>query len=275
MGRPEPKRTVVAWGTNDVPGGALSPTVHSAPAGAEQAGDPGKCNAPIRRGDRAGRVCRQPAGFRTDHPGIGKCYLHGGSTYSHRKAAQRVMAEQMAATYGLPIETTPEDALTQELYRTAGHVAWLSEQIRTLTADDLVWGMAEAKSVADLDEYGSIAALRAAGKTEDDDASKLYELVMKSGISAWVELYLRERKHLADVASSMLKIGIEAKRVESIRRQGLQLSAVVRAFVKLLELTPEQMLAVPSLLRTAVDQVMKPPALEGEVVEQDQAPEPA
>jgi hypothetical protein len=274
MGRPEPKKRIIAYGTEDL-GGARSPTVPPMLDGPEHAGEPGKCNAPIRRGERAGRLCRQAAGLRTDHPGIGNCYLHGGSTYSHRKAAQKVMAEQMAATYGLPIETTPEEALTQELYRTAGHVAWLGEQIRTLTSDELVWGMAEAKRVADLDEYGSIAALRAAGR-EDDNVGELYELIMKSGISAWVELYLRERKHLSDVAAGMLKIGIEAKRVESIRRQGLQLSAVVRAFVALLGLTPQQMLEVPALLRTAVDQVMRAPVLDGAVVEPvDQAPESA
>ena len=30
--------------------------------------------------NRDGSLCQHPAGFRTDHPGEGKCYLHGGKT---------------------------------------------------------------------------------------------------------------------------------------------------------------------------------------------------
>lgn len=277
MGRRRHTERLVMAGTEDVPGGARSPTVGVSTGPAEHersAGVPGRCNSP--REHKGLGPCGLPAGWGTDHIGIGRCRKHGGATYSHRKAAQRIMAEQMVATYGLPIEITPEDALTQELYRTAGHVAWLADQIREMSPDSLVWGIGEARSVLDLDEYESMAALREAGRTEED-AEKLYQLVMKAGISAWVELYLRERKHMTDLSLGMLKIGIEAKRVESIRRQGLQLSAVVRAFVSLLGLTPQQMLEVPGLLRTAVDQVMRAPAaLDGTVVEPvDQAPEPA
>jgi len=40
-------------------------------------------------------VCRQPAGWGTDHPGVGKCKLHGGSTRNHRSgpANDRLQAE--------------------------------------------------------------------------------------------------------------------------------------------------------------------------------------
>jgi hypothetical protein len=36
----------------------------------------GRCNAHTR----AGRLCSHAAGERTDHPGAGRCYLHGGRT---------------------------------------------------------------------------------------------------------------------------------------------------------------------------------------------------
>lgn len=32
------------------------------------------------QGKQTGKPCRHPAGFRTDHPGEGRCYLHGGAT---------------------------------------------------------------------------------------------------------------------------------------------------------------------------------------------------
>lgn len=37
----------------------------------------GKCGRP-RRGEGAGKLCRQPAGKGTEHPGEGACWLHGG-----------------------------------------------------------------------------------------------------------------------------------------------------------------------------------------------------
>ena len=36
-----------------------------------------------------GVLCQNTAGTRTDHLGFGRCYLHGGSTESHNKAALR------------------------------------------------------------------------------------------------------------------------------------------------------------------------------------------
>lgn len=36
-----------------------------------------KCAAKLRRKDQ---TCGNPRGFRTDHPGVGKCWLHGGDT---------------------------------------------------------------------------------------------------------------------------------------------------------------------------------------------------
>lgn len=35
-----------------------------------------KCNAPTAKGSK----CQQPAGYQTDHPGLGKCTMHGGNT---------------------------------------------------------------------------------------------------------------------------------------------------------------------------------------------------
>jgi hypothetical protein len=38
-----------------------------------------KCGAKTRPGAKS-PTCTRPAGWRTDHPGQGKCYLHGGKT---------------------------------------------------------------------------------------------------------------------------------------------------------------------------------------------------
>jgi hypothetical protein len=56
---------------------------------------------------RAGGACTRPAGWGTDHPGHGRCKLHGGSTPSGRVHGSRVRAEagarQIMADLGAPV----------------------------------------------------------------------------------------------------------------------------------------------------------------------------
>lgn len=53
------------------------------------------CGARRRQADA---TCRRPAGWGTDHVGIGRCKLHGGSTTKHRaNAAARAEREQVNA----------------------------------------------------------------------------------------------------------------------------------------------------------------------------------
>ena len=47
--------------------------------------------------------CRQAKGYRTDHPGSGKCWLHGGRTPNGKLHAQREAVEQAVVKLGLPL----------------------------------------------------------------------------------------------------------------------------------------------------------------------------
>jgi hypothetical protein len=87
------------------------------------------------RRKKSGELCRQFAGAGTDHPGIGKCRWHGGTSPSHNNHAAKVEAQRQMATYGDPVETTPLAALKGVLRLTAGHVAWL--KVRIAAMDDL------------------------------------------------------------------------------------------------------------------------------------------
>ena len=71
--------------------------------------------------DGSGRTCGQPAGWGTG-TGRGRCKKHGGNTPTHRAAAEREIAEEAVATYGLPREIGPVDAVLENLHLTAGHV---------------------------------------------------------------------------------------------------------------------------------------------------------
>src|SRR5690348_4530669 len=85
-----------------------------------------KCGGRRRAAESEGKPCTRPAGWGTDHAGTGRCKLHGGSTPSHKAAAVVAVAARAVATFGLPREVDPRDALLEEVYRSAGAVDWLS-----------------------------------------------------------------------------------------------------------------------------------------------------
>lgn len=154
----------------------------------------GKCGAKGRNGT----PCKRPAGTGTDHVGIGYCKHHGGSTPTHIKAANKQKAEIAVATYGLPREIDPHAALIEELHRTAGHVAWLSDMIGQFERDkDLIQ--------TSFSEHGSV----------DSPA-------------VWVEMYDRERRHFASVAKTCISVGIEERRVRLAEQQGELMAQVIR-----------------------------------------------
>jgi hypothetical protein len=119
-----------------------------------------RCGARTRSGGR----CGLPAGWGTGHPGAGACKLHAGATPNHQARARRVLAERAVQTYGLPVDTTPERALLDEVARTAGHVLWLAARVAELEPAELV-----------TTEYGP-------------------------GVNVWLHLYRAERRHLGEVA---------------------------------------------------------------------------
>lgn len=153
------------------------------------------CEAKTRGGGR----CQRPAGWGTDHVGVGSCKLHGGSTPAGRKSAQRQAAANAVVTYGLSREVDPHAALLEELHRTAGHVAWLEQKIAGFETD------------GELKQYAG---------SED---GLLWEKP-----AVWVELYHRERKHFAEIAKTCISVGIEERRVRIAEQQGQLIAQVIR-----------------------------------------------
>lgn len=192
---------------------------------------------------RTGKPCGLPAGWGTPHVGSGRCRKHGGSTPNHLVKAGRERAERAVATFGLPVEIDPRDALLQEVHRTAGHVAWLAEL------------------VADLQHGGSGYRREewvTPGEGEDVEYSEVY--VPLSGLkqlstdgkyekpSVWVELYQRERRHLREVCRDAIAAGIAERQVRLAEQQGTILAAVIRGILGDLGLTPEQLGLVPEVV---------------------------
>jgi hypothetical protein len=206
------------------------PTKQEVEFGPEEAKKPmdGKCN-----GDKGeGFLCRNPAGKGTSHLGFGRCKNHGGATQSHAKAAEKAIAAQAVVTYGLSREVDPRDALLEEVYRTAGAVDFLAEQVRAIEAKDLVWGVTKESDQQ---------ATEFEGVNVDKEAKP----------NIWLVLYQQERKHLVDVCKAAIGAGIEERKVRVAEQFGSQLAAFVRFILGGLALTPEQWEQVPALMAAA------------------------
>lgn len=202
------------------------------------------CGAANHQPELYGRWCSRPKGHQTPHPGIGHCKLHGGNTPAQITAAGRELAGQHVVTFGLPREVDPQQALLEEVHRTAGHVAWLQTKIAGLVEDT---------------------------ELKQRDKSDQFERP-----AVWVEMYQEERKHLARVSEAAVRCGIAERQVKLAEAQGAQLAAVLRGvldatFAALLAagaaaelVTRIQREQVPAIVRQHLLEVVegKMPALE-------------
>lgn len=194
------------------------------PAG-DQRGDPppdqGRCAATNKE---SGERCRNKPLV-----DLTVCRLHGGGAPHTRKAAERRGVERQlrvaAATYGLPVDTTPEQAILEEIHRSAGIVAWLEREIRALSSDELTWGKVREKTGGD--DWGTT------------DEARPHVLLT---------LYREERRHLVHVCATALRAGVEERRVRLAEQQGSLLVQVIRAILTDLRLTDEQQARVPQIV---------------------------
>lgn len=152
-------------------------------------------------------------------PGATVCRVHGGATAAAKAAAQRRVQNEAArkyvATYGLPVDVKPMQALVDELRRTAGHVAWLGELIAGLPHEDVASdGGAPFDGLVQHPGSGLVQVLPGVGGG------------ITVAASVWVELYQRERKHLVDVSATLVKLGFAEREVRILE---FQASAFVTA----------------------------------------------
>ena len=88
-------------------------------------------------GKRGGGPCRHPAGFRTDHPGSGRCWLHGGRTPAptgRYASVRRPRVQELLAEYEAdpdPLNLTGEVMLLRSLLH--DYIERFDEQDQMLT----------------------------------------------------------------------------------------------------------------------------------------------
>jgi hypothetical protein len=95
---------------------------------------PTLCGARKKQGEG---TCRLVAGHGTDHPGVGACKFHGGSTTAHRLAAARVTAAAQAAKLGAEAALTPAAALTWAIELVGGEARFRQAKVAELEAGQI------------------------------------------------------------------------------------------------------------------------------------------
>lgn len=143
------------------------------------------------------------------------CTAHGGrAPQTKKKAAERVAeheAELAVALYGLPREVDPHTALLEELWRTAGHVAWLRQRVAELDGEEQMYGPVGGGG----------------------------ESYPRAEAHIWIRLYQEERKHLASVARDCVRAGIEERRVKIAEQQAELIARLISGLLSDLGIDPK------------------------------------
>ncbi|MFB4306936.1 hypothetical protein [Actinomadura sp. GTD37] len=161
--------------------------------------------------------------------------MHAGQ--SAELSMHRGRAALAAATYGVPIEVDPGQALLEEVHRTAGHVAWLASVVAELDRDEVVWGVAEEVDRPAV--YGR----------DGDQIGGGLEVKRKATPNAWVLLYQQERQHLARVAKAAIDAGVSERVVQVYEQIAGSYVQVLEQVLDDLQLTAEQRARVPQVVQ--------------------------
>jgi hypothetical protein len=160
------------------------------------------CEAKTRKGGK----CQLPAGHGTDHVGIGRCKLHAGSTPTHEKAASLEIAKRECATLGIPIETTPAEALIREVWEAEGNVEFYRRLVQELAThpDPDVFVEDDGEGHWERGQPGIYGRTYHVSGLPTGEA-KPHVLVV---------LYNDERKRKVDASAAALRAGVEERRLQ-------------------------------------------------------------
>lgn len=213
------------------------------------------CGAKKRQTDG---MCTQPAGWGTDHPGFGRCKLHGGKTPTQNKRAaiDAVKASQShAGHFGQQIAIDPHDALLALVREAYGNVTFLRSLVQELEpgfrlvhGDD---GTADLESdTRDGDDLGELDELiDAAPARRASIAGRVDWESLRAAPHVLVVMYGDWCDRLARYSRTAIESGVREREIELAERQGQMIAAVIRGVLADLGLSREQRELAPTLVR--------------------------
>lgn len=220
--------------------------------------------------------CKKRKGFKTEHLGYGNCAQHGGNTEAGVKSAMREMGRDLSAKYKASrrfggdrtdpslANLTPEQALLEEVRRTAAFVRFLEERIGAWNLTPTSEAVVEEFAAASQRNFRSRGlstkieeVLHELDSSDPDSPNYLPPLTAihpKTGLTSftdareWLYLYREERGHLARVSKMCIDAGVAQRLVSIAEDQGRILASAIRAVLQALNLTPEQTALVPRIV---------------------------
>lgn len=173
------------------------------------------CGATSKR-DHTKR-CTQLKGYRTEHPSVGRCWLHGGASPQAQTSGKRQLADKRAAetlaSMGLPVEKDPQTALLEVVWEAAGNVAFLR---------------AEVGQMGVLTQM--LTATRPNGETVE----------LGEEVRAMVKLYGDWVDRLAKYSKAAIDAGIAERQVKLAEAQGYAIRDLIEAVLAGMDVSDEQ-----------------------------------
>lgn len=225
---------------------------------------------------QSGKPCSNKKGTSTDHPGYGNCNRHGGNTQAGIKSAMKEMARDLAQQYKADhrfggdrtnpefANMTPEQALLEEVRRSAAMVRFLEERIGNWNLSPMANDHIETiinksrydhtKASLDREIREFLDNLASDDKDSGYHLPRLSDINPKSGFVSftdahtWLTLYRDERSHLARVSKMCMDAGVAQRLVTLAEDQGRILASAIRAVLSALSLTPEQQELIPRVV---------------------------
>jgi len=192
-------------------------------------------------------LCQEPAGNGTSHPGVGYCKWHGGNTESGRKAAARTAGAAYVEKFKADVllfggdkdlvNITPEQAILEEVRRSVAMVRFLEQAIAKWQFD------ANPQAGDGLGGLPTLVDETFKGNSTFTDERE------------WLLLYRAEREHAVKVARMAIDAGIAQRLVTIAEDQGRTLAIAIRMVLDALNLTPDQIAAVPRIVPPILRQV--------------------
>lgn len=156
---------------------------------------------------------------------LGKAKVEG----ERQMVEAREKMERAAKSFGLAVVISPQQALLDEISRTAGHVQWLAGVVQNLSDEEIVFGVGSEEHKTGVGETG--------------DAVDLTTVTKVAAPNVWVKLYQQERSHMVHVAKVAISCGIAERQVRIAEEQGQMIAGMLRAIFEdpSLELTEVQL----------------------------------
>jgi hypothetical protein len=206
----------------------------------DPAGEGWYCGAKLKQPKPEWLWCTNRAGYKTNHPKIGRCHLHGGKTETHNQAAAVEVMRRACDRLGVPIENAdPGGTLIDLVREAAGNVEFYRSLVGELPIhpgpDRFVAGGADDDGV-EIEAHWERGESGVYGRTYHQSGIPTGEA--KRHIL--VQMYDDERDRLARYSKEALNAGVEERRVRLQEADAREFFEGIGAAIKAAKLTPEQ-----------------------------------